>query len=51
MTTLDGYDRIRSMHDIGFLFEPKSVAVAGASSDPQSNTNVNFLQPLLQFGH
>ena len=51
MTTLDGYARIRSMHDIGFLFEPSSVAIVGASSDPQSNTNVNFLQPLLQFGY
>jgi len=39
------------MQDIGFVFCPKSIAVVGASSDPDSPTNRNFLQPLLDFGY
>jgi acyl-CoA synthetase (NDP forming) len=39
------------MPDIGFVFYPKSIAVVGASSNPDSRTNRNFLQPLLDFGY
>jgi len=39
------------MQDIGFVFCPKSIAIVGASSDPDSRTNQNFLQPLLDCGY
>jgi acyl-CoA synthetase (NDP forming) len=39
------------MQDIGFVFCPKSIAVVGASINPDSRTNRNFLQPLLDFGY
>lgn len=39
------------MPDIGFVFYPQSIAVVGASSNPDSRTNRNFLQPLLDFGY
>jgi acyl-CoA synthetase (NDP forming) len=39
------------MQDIGFVFCPKSIAIVGASSNPDSRTNRNFLQPLLDCGY
>lgn len=36
------------MQNIGFIFEPRSIAIAGATSNPLSVTNVSFLRPLLQ---
>ena len=35
------------MTDIGFVFNPKSVAIIGVSSHADSLTNRNFLRPLL----
>ena len=39
------------MHDLASVFEPKTIAVVGASSNPESTTNLNFLQSLLDFGY
>ncbi len=39
------------MPDLGSIFEPKSVAIVGASSNPLTPTNINFLTPLLEFGY
>jgi acyl-CoA synthetase (NDP forming) len=39
------------MQALDYLFCPKSVAVVGASSNPESRTNQNFLQPLLTLGY
>ncbi len=50
MTPIPPCVRISHMSDLSFLFEPRSVAVIGASSVPYSLTNVNFLHPLLQYG-
>jgi len=39
------------MNDIARMFEPKSIAIVGASSNPFAMANVNFLNPLLEFGY
>jgi acyl-CoA synthetase (NDP forming) len=39
------------MRDLRAIFEPKSIAVIGATSNPQSVTNVTFLRQLLDFGY
>lgn len=39
------------MPDLEFLFNPRSVAVVGASSNPDSLANRNFIQPLLALGY
>jgi acyl-CoA synthetase (NDP forming) len=39
------------MRDLRAIFEPKSVAVIGATSNPLSVTNMTFLQQLLDFGY
>jgi acyl-CoA synthetase (NDP forming) len=39
------------MLDIGFVFCPQSIAVVGASSNPDSRANQNFLRPLLDFDY
>ena len=39
------------MPDLEFLFNPRSVAVVGASSNPDSLANRNFLRPLLALGY
>ena len=33
------------------VFSPQSIAIVGASSNPDSRANQNFLQPLLDFGY
>jgi acyl-CoA synthetase (NDP forming) len=38
------------MHDLDAAFSPRSIAVVGASPNPESRTTRNFLQPLLQVG-
>ena len=35
------------LRDLSIIFEPKSIAVIGATSNPRSVTNVTFLQQLL----
>jgi acyl-CoA synthetase (NDP forming) len=37
--------------DLEFLFNPRSVAVVGASSNPDSLANRNFIRPLLALGY
>ncbi len=39
------------MRDLRAIFEPKSIAVIGATSNPQSVTNMTFLRQLLDFGY
>jgi acyl-CoA synthetase (NDP forming) len=39
------------MQDIGFVFSPKSIAVVGASSNPDSIVTQNFLKAPLGFGY
>lgn len=39
------------MRDLSVIFEPKSIAIIGASSNPNSVTNVTFLRQLLDFGY
>ncbi len=39
------------MRDLSAVFEPGSIAVIGATSDPRSVTNVTFLRQLLDFGY
>ena len=39
------------MPDLDFVFSPRSIAIVGASSNPDSRANQNFLQPLLDFGY
>jgi acyl-CoA synthetase (NDP forming) len=39
------------MPDLDFIFNPKSVAIVGVSSVPDSLTNRNFLKPLLDCGY
>lgn len=39
------------MPDLGSIFEPKSIAIVGASTNPRTPTNINFLAPLLQSGY
>ena len=38
------------MSVLDLAFSPRSIAVVGASSNPDSRTNQNFLRPLLAFG-
>jgi len=37
--------------DLEFLFNPRSVAIVGASSNPDSLANRNFIRPLLALGY
>ncbi len=39
------------MRDLSTIFEPKSIAVIGATSNPRSVTNVTFLRQLIDFGY
>jgi len=39
------------MQDLGYIFEPKSVAIVGATTNPDTVTNVTFLRQLLEFGY
>ncbi len=39
------------LRDLSSVFEPKSIAVIGATSNPQSVTNVTFLRQLIDFGY
>jgi len=39
------------MQDLAYIFEPKSVAVVGATTSPETVTNVTFLRQLLDFGY
>mgnify|MGYP001765391644 CR=1 FL=1 len=39
------------MRDLNVIFEPKSIAVIGATANPQSVTNVTFLRQLIDFGY
>ncbi len=39
------------MRDLGPIFEPKSIAIIGAASNPLSVTNLTFLQQLTEFGY
>jgi acyl-CoA synthetase (NDP forming) len=39
------------VRDLRAIFEPKSIAVIGATSNPQSVTNMTFLRQLLDFGY
>jgi len=39
------------MQDLEFLFSPKSIAIVGASSNPDTPANRNFLRPLLALGY
>ena len=39
------------MQDLGYIFEPKSVAIVGATTNPYTVTNVTFLRQLLDFGY
>lgn len=39
------------MPDLEFLFNPRSVAIVGASSNPDSLANRNFIRPLLALGY
>ena len=39
------------MRDLSALFEPKSIAIIGANSNPLSITNISFTQQLLSFGY
>ncbi len=40
-----------AMQDLGYIFEPKSVAIVGATTNPDTVTNVTFLRQLLDFGY
>ena len=40
-----------AMQDLGYIFEPKSVAIVGATTNPYTVTNVTFLRQLLDFGY
>jgi acyl-CoA synthetase (NDP forming) len=40
-----------AMQDLGYIFEPKSVAIVGATTNPNTVTNVTFLRQLLDFGY
>jgi len=37
--------------NLDFVFSPQSLAVSGVSANPESLTNRNFFQPLLDFGY
>jgi acyl-CoA synthetase (NDP forming) len=39
------------MRDLRAIFEPKSIAIIGATSNPQSITNLTFLKQLTDFGY
>ena len=39
------------MRDLTPVFEPRSIAIIGANSNPQSITNLSFTQQLLSFGY
>ncbi len=39
------------MRDLSALFQPKSIAIIGAGSNPLSITNLSFTQQLLSFGY
>jgi acyl-CoA synthetase (NDP forming) len=42
---------LTAMQDLGYIFEPKSVAIVGATTNPDTVTNVTFLRQLLDFGY
>jgi acyl-CoA synthetase (NDP forming) len=42
---------VTAMQDLGYIFEPKSVAIVGATTNPYTVTNVTFLRQLLDFGY
>jgi acyl-CoA synthetase (NDP forming) len=42
---------VTAMQDLEYIFEPKSVAVVGATTNPTTVTNVTFLRQLLDFGY